>query len=142
MRHVTIVRQNHDRTPTQASDVTVHLFPFQTLPVLESHIHPKFVILDAAPKIAALEATAGYSDIADALIETLANSFPVIKKLKDIYEAWDRDLDHVVLDCFTTSLQQDDDQFFGGNNSRTTGESQSQGPHLAAAAAAANSPTP
>lgn len=82
MRHVTIVRQNDVKAPTRASDVTVHLFPFQTLPVLESHLHPKFVILDAAPKIAALEAAAEQSEMVGPLVETLMTSFPVIEKLK------------------------------------------------------------
>ncbi|KAK7678552.1 hypothetical protein QCA50_018424 [Cerrena zonata] len=54
---MTISRQNTvhpNGTAVLADNVTVHEHPFQTLPLLESHLHPKFVLFDAGRKLDAV----------------------------------------------------------------------------------------
>ena len=43
--------------------VHIHLYPFDTLPLLESHLHPKFIIFDTGNKLRELGRTAGFFKI-------------------------------------------------------------------------------
>jgi hypothetical protein len=61
----------------------VHTFPFNTLPPLQSHLQPKFVIFDAGRKL---------KDKPDLLIKTLAKDYPSIFQIENLYNAWTRKL--------------------------------------------------
>ncbi|KAJ3523309.1 hypothetical protein NMY22_g11497 [Coprinellus aureogranulatus] len=45
MERVKILRRNSSSPASSSDAFTTHLYPFHTLPVLTSHIHPKFVLL-------------------------------------------------------------------------------------------------
>lgn len=59
MRMIPLIRQNDDpKAPPRAlsvNDISIHLFPFRDI-ILESHVHPKFVILEVGRKMRLLKA--------------------------------------------------------------------------------------
>ncbi|KAF9496610.1 hypothetical protein BDN71DRAFT_1588802 [Pleurotus eryngii] len=82
MEAVTITR--HLRIPTPEnpmgpSDTVMHFFPFDTMPLLTSHIHPKFAIFELGRQISALP-----MDLKIKLI----NATPILCSISDIYRAW------------------------------------------------------
>lgn len=61
-----------------ASDFTVHMFPFDTLPPLVTHLHPRFVICNTAQKMRSVPLSA------------ILHSSPILLKIVSIFEAWTR----------------------------------------------------
>jgi hypothetical protein len=61
--------------------VNVHTYPFKTLPLLQSHLHPEFVLIDAGRKLLNLK-----TDPLNKIFE----DFPITIKVIDLYEAWTR----------------------------------------------------
>ena len=61
---------------------SVHEYPYRTLPQLESHIHPKFVIYNAGEKIHRL-----WDEDVDAS-EAFNKDYPDAKMALDLYTAW------------------------------------------------------
>jgi len=57
----------------------MHTHPFQSLPLLRSHIHPSFTILKAGRK---LNACTG------AEVDELRQNYPILHKVLSIYDAW------------------------------------------------------
>ena len=68
-------------TPPSPTHYSIHLYPFKTLPLLKSHIHPKFTIFDAGSKLSVLKID---------LIKKLINAFPSLATIMDLYAAWTR----------------------------------------------------
>jgi len=60
-----------------------HSYPYSSLPLLESHLHPKFAIYDAGMKLKNLLFNREY------LIEALAN-YPSLSKIQDLYRGWNQ----------------------------------------------------
>ncbi|KAF9496611.1 hypothetical protein BDN71DRAFT_1445822 [Pleurotus eryngii] len=65
--------------PLGPSDTVTHYFPFDTMPLLTSHIHPKFAIFELGRQISALP-----MDLKIKLI----NATPILCSIIDIYRAW------------------------------------------------------
>jgi len=84
MEDLAITRQNEIPPGTQLSsdDVILHLSPFQTLPLLKSHLHPKFAIVEAGRKLTT-EAS-GY-------LFQLTRNYPSLSYVVILYYAWLRD---------------------------------------------------
>ncbi|KAF7424617.1 hypothetical protein PC9H_009925 [Pleurotus ostreatus] len=61
------------------SDTVTHYFPFDTMPILTSHIHPKFAIFELGRQIAAFP-----MDVKIKLI----NTTPILCSILDIFRAW------------------------------------------------------
>lgn len=68
-------------SPKHYDDPYCH--PFETLPLLKSHLHPKFVIFDAGRKLASLEGAAFHKLTAD---------FPILNVVLSLYKGWIRKL--------------------------------------------------
>jgi hypothetical protein len=51
MDDVAFMQQNEVSGTRSPTHFTVHVYPFNTLPVLVSHIHPKFVIMATADAV-------------------------------------------------------------------------------------------
>lgn len=62
------------------SDYRIHRYPFKTLPLLESHLHPKFVIFEGGRKLESLSLVLKGQ-------ETF-NDFPTLTALTELYNAW------------------------------------------------------
>jgi hypothetical protein len=79
MEKVAFMRQNEDPETLSTNNFTVHVYPFNTLPVLVSHIHPKFVILATAQAVANQE-----EDATQALVQR----FPTLGTILRLSLAW------------------------------------------------------
>lgn len=73
-------------------DVTIHLYPFRTLPLLESHLRPEFVILEAGRKLKKYRKLARISDGVLVALRVVITQWPFVTKIENIYEAWMRPL--------------------------------------------------
>lgn len=62
---------------------SIHVYPFNSLPLLKSHIHPKYVIFDTGSKLAESE-----QDV----IQELEDVFPTLhfSSIMALYSAWIR----------------------------------------------------
>jgi hypothetical protein len=84
--HFTITRptptpkDEHIEAPIEAPNRTVHDYPFDTLPLLESHLHPKFVIFNSGEKLRGLEGLFEYRKLLD--------KFPILGDVEKVYLAW------------------------------------------------------
>jgi hypothetical protein len=56
-----------------------HRYPFDSLPLLQSHLHPKFVIYDVGNKLHTLD---------EPLLEKIVVKFPIMKEIQDLYTSW------------------------------------------------------
>ena len=87
MENLRIVRQDFipsdSSTPVSDANSTIHMCPFDTLPQLESHIHPKFVIVNAGAKLVKL---------ATVDVLKLVEDFPRLSSIITLYNAWTREL--------------------------------------------------
>lgn len=92
MKEITIARQADIEVPERPSDVTVHVYPFRTLPLLKSHLHPKFSILNAGYKLKKLRGIVRKFGYGRELLQMLLNCWPFLKKIERIYQAWTRPL--------------------------------------------------
>ncbi|KAF8635003.1 hypothetical protein AX17_004049 [Amanita inopinata Kibby_2008] len=83
MENVAIHRQN--RIPSRersltSNDFTTYLDPFENLPMFESHLRPKFAILEAGRKM--------MFDLDWYKADFLKESYPILKKVLEIFGAW------------------------------------------------------
>jgi hypothetical protein len=62
-----------DGFPHQEDEVKTYRFPFQDLPILKSHVHPKFVILHLSLLL--------YGGIMDPYLTSLVKTNRVVNKL-------------------------------------------------------------
>jgi hypothetical protein len=62
-------------------DMAVHTYPYDKLPILQSHLHPKFVLINAGSKLV---------DLKTALINKIFEDFPITRKVVELYQAWTR----------------------------------------------------
>lgn len=62
-------------------DVVNHFFPFDSIPLLKSHIHPKFAIFELGRQVSHLPL-----DVYRSLLTTT----PILSSVLDIYYAWTR----------------------------------------------------
>ncbi|KAF7426543.1 hypothetical protein PC9H_008912 [Pleurotus ostreatus] len=67
--------------PLRPEDVVNHFFPFDSIPPLKSHIHPKFAIFELGLQVLHLPL-----DVYRSLLTTT----PIISSVLDIYYAWTR----------------------------------------------------
>lgn len=98
--------------PLSPDDITNHVYPFATLPLLESHVHPKFVIADAGIKLV--------SFTIDELKELFKN-YPDLAYILSLYNAWIRPLNARQLNDPSFIVpkvndEDDDDDGDGDNN--------------------------
>ncbi|KAF7759616.1 hypothetical protein Agabi119p4_11311 [Agaricus bisporus var. burnettii] len=83
MRSICIARQeNHaqDR-PIATTDFKIHVYPFDELPEIRSHVHPKFAIVELGRKL---------SELCIDTLKSLIDSFPVLGSVLAIFMAWTR----------------------------------------------------
>ena len=73
-------------------DVSIHTYPYHTIPLLKSHLHPKFVIFNGGCKLTGLEAHG-----AGALYTRIINEFPSLEKVMSVYDSWRAKVPEVVL---------------------------------------------
>jgi hypothetical protein len=72
-----------DNELTSAKHFDTYYYPFKTLPLLQSHLHPKFVIFNAGKKLTSL-------DPAD--FRNLTTDFPCLTFILSLYMAWIRNV--------------------------------------------------
>jgi len=79
-----------------------HPYPFDTLPLLESHLQPKFVIFDAGQKLAESEQNE---------IQNLVDVFPSLQfsSIMALYSAWIRPPPAKAKEDLTYNVPDDDD---------------------------------
>lgn len=65
------------RRPT-SNDFATYVYPFSNLPLLRSHIHPKYVILEMGRKLKVSYPT----------LNSLVESYPILTRILNIYTAW------------------------------------------------------
>lgn len=75
-----IFRQRDTLGPLMAGDVSIHVHPFDTLPVVTSHVHPKFVLLHLTHQLA-LRAS-------DAYIVRLLEGNSLARKIAQLGDHW------------------------------------------------------
>ncbi|KAF7979007.1 hypothetical protein HWV62_43969 [Athelia sp. TMB] len=68
-----------ENSPLQSDHVSTHVHPFQTLPQLDSHLLPHFVIFETGRKLETLPFTSALA---------LSRQNPLLEKIAAIYEAW------------------------------------------------------
>jgi hypothetical protein len=82
MKPYPTLRQN-EHTPLPNKDqFTLHLYPFQILPPLHSHLHPKFAIVELGRKF--INLLAGDPVAAEEAISL----YPDLRRICSIYAAW------------------------------------------------------
>lgn len=94
MEDVYFVRQKTTPQRLSSSDVTIYIYPFNTLPTFFSHVHPKFVIFEAGRKLNFLTPVA---------VNDLEIDHPILCKILKLYGAWSAPL---------PSNAQNDNSFF------------------------------
>ena len=106
MEETAIYRQETIDKPAKPTDWTVHCHPFSTLPLLESHLHPKFVIYETGRKLDDIlrpEKKGRYEEIARVnegrrqFGSKLRETWPAITHIEHIYAAWTHNLDLVTI---------------------------------------------
>ncbi|KAF8698513.1 hypothetical protein AX14_001128 [Amanita brunnescens Koide BX004] len=80
MEKISFTRQSSDPATLTANDFNVHVYPFTTLPVVVSHIHPKFVIMATGAVIAGRSRL----DVRQALFQ----QFPTLQTILTLSVAW------------------------------------------------------
>jgi hypothetical protein len=82
----------------------LHHYPFSTLLPIESHLHPQFVIFDVGRKMKKLQ---------EPTYTKLSNNFPslspLLRKIIDLYSAWDRDIPDSAHNDVSYIVPNDDD---------------------------------
>jgi hypothetical protein len=73
-----VIPENRKLLP---EDVEVHTYPYEKLLILQSHLHPKFVLIDAGRKV---------FDLKTDPINKIFEDFPITRKVVDLYQAWTR----------------------------------------------------
>lgn len=63
------------------TDFTTHVYPFNTLPLLMSHLHPKYAIFEAGRKLANLSTTCA---------QQLVRDYPSLGLAMTLHDAWTR----------------------------------------------------
>ncbi|GJJ11573.1 hypothetical protein Clacol_005808 [Clathrus columnatus] len=82
MKEIAVHRQDRIPPPGVAitrEDVTTHVYPFDTLPILKSHLSPKFVILEAGRKLSLLNTASNLE---------ITTRYPILLKVTQIVQAW------------------------------------------------------
>ncbi len=77
-----ITRQDDPQTTGQKKSVTTHHYPFKTLPIIKSHLHPKFAIVNAGQKIQKLGTTNGKNYL------RMITDYPILGDVMRVYTAW------------------------------------------------------
>ena len=68
------------KTPgSDGEDFIVHKYPYKSFPLLQSHLHPQFVIFDSGRKLKKLEA---------AVLKKLADDTPSLLNVVQLHSAW------------------------------------------------------
>ncbi|EKM76573.1 hypothetical protein AGABI1DRAFT_131128 [Agaricus bisporus var. burnettii JB137-S8] len=83
MRSICIARQEnpaHDR-PVAATDFKIHVHPFNELPDFQSHLHPKFAIVELGRKLSGLDLVT---------LTSFTSTFPILGRVLAIFMAWTR----------------------------------------------------
>ncbi|PPQ80316.1 hypothetical protein CVT24_000415 [Panaeolus cyanescens] len=78
MEDIYLARQSSD-SPSQ---VDIHEYPFDTMPLLTSHVHPTFVLMHTSSVIYSR------STLPPGALATFSKRFPVVRRLKTLYSAW------------------------------------------------------
>ena len=71
-----------ESSPTSRDSFTNHVYPFKTLPLIKSHVHPQFAIV----AIGKLLYTP--SIVTKPLPDKLLDEFPTVKKVYELYGTW------------------------------------------------------
>ncbi|KAF8992489.1 hypothetical protein BDQ17DRAFT_1432339 [Cyathus striatus] len=79
MEEVAFTRQKTNfSTPLGPESFTIYTYPFETFPKVNSHIHPKFVIVSIGDLLES------HPDIT----EDITVKYPILGRISDIYNAW------------------------------------------------------
>ena len=77
-----ITRVDDPHATGQKKTFTTHYYPFETLPIIKSHLHPKFAIVNAGQKIQKLGTTNGK------IFGRVVTDYPILGDLMRVYMAW------------------------------------------------------
>jgi hypothetical protein len=80
-----VITRQHAVTPEATpplANFTLYAYPFQDFPLLESHLHPRFVLLDTGRKLKELTHQAR---------TRLCTQYDILNNVLHIYDAWSRD---------------------------------------------------
>src|SRR6266446_1051834 len=77
MEEMVIPRRDEDEVGSKT--LIVHTHPFETLPPLKSHLHPKFVIFNCGRKLGTLSSP---------LYDKIMKDFPIFDDIDFVYRAW------------------------------------------------------
>ncbi|KAF7759879.1 hypothetical protein Agabi119p4_11574 [Agaricus bisporus var. burnettii] len=84
MESYPILRQNDHARPLNKDQYTLHFYPFNTLPLFRSHLHPKFAIYELGRKFD------GLTDKDQAAADAAVLSYPELDIIYRIYLRWSR----------------------------------------------------
>jgi hypothetical protein len=71
--------------PTDRTQLITHWYPFDALPLIESHIRPEFAIFDAGAKLAKMMQSKNTGKF-----DELVQKFPSLLSIIDLYNVWIR----------------------------------------------------
>lgn len=101
MERIGIMYQEHvQEDATVPTDFVVHTYPFASMPLLKSHVHPKFAVYELGRKL---------FEFSGNLQQTLVRDTPVLGSILQIYMAWDRALSDENLEDLEFNEPPDDD---------------------------------
>ncbi|EKM78401.1 hypothetical protein AGABI1DRAFT_114689 [Agaricus bisporus var. burnettii JB137-S8] len=126
MKQNRILRQNEHAPPPNKDQFTIHFYPFDTLPPIRSHLHPKFVIFELGRKFHELV------EKDSAAANAAVSSYPILDRVHRIYAAWSHSLKGAL--AFENWKKQDsgagdgDRQSEEGYQRRRIGNATKQGP--------------
>ncbi|KAH0826758.1 hypothetical protein J3R83DRAFT_5168 [Lanmaoa asiatica] len=86
-----IARQHSTTTDDDTPSINhfrLYAYPFYDFPIVESHLRPHFVILEAGRKLKRLPLT---------YIPSLYTQYPILNQVSDLYESWTAALPEYVL---------------------------------------------
>ncbi|KAF8627969.1 hypothetical protein AX17_006079 [Amanita inopinata Kibby_2008] len=87
-------------TSLTPNDFSTYMYPFDGFPLLTSHLHPRFVILEAGRRLNLLDA---------AVLLLFVTRHPILTQILQIYSAWTRDRPATAMDDKSYNPDDDDD---------------------------------
>jgi hypothetical protein len=75
------VKEDRNANPPSPTDYSIHGYPFDSLPLLKSHLHPKFAMYDAGRKLEKVKINPNE-------INRLQHLFPSLSSIVAVYDAW------------------------------------------------------
>ncbi|KAF8635004.1 hypothetical protein AX17_004050 [Amanita inopinata Kibby_2008] len=123
MANIAIHRQHRvpdDGTPLTPNDFSTYMYPFDGFPLLTSHLHPRFVILEAGRRLNLLDA---------AVLLLFVTRHPILTQVSQIFSAWTCHRPATAMDDKSYNPDKDDDNRDDDFASSGVGSSRETDPH-------------